>query len=164
MDVAYINPFISSVLRVFKNMVHVHCIVGKPFLKRGGHRFHLLYSHAAAIQLSGAVCGMISLDFAEPVALSVAAAFAGEAFTCVNAHCADALAEIVNVVAGAAKKEMPGGQVSLSIAQLIRTHHMNYPPGVTVIVIPFDTNKGRLVMEVALQCGATARACSVLPA
>ena len=151
MDVAYINPFINSVQTVFKDMVHVSCVVGKPFLKREGHRFHVLYSHAATVQLSGAVSGMISLAFAQPVALSLAAAFAGETFERVNADCSDALAELVNVVAGAAKKEMPGGQVKLSIARLLRTIDVDYPPGVAVIVLPFDTDKGRLVMEVALQ-------------
>jgi CheY-specific phosphatase CheX len=151
MDVAYVNPFIASVTHVFKEMVHVSCQVGKPFRKRDGHRFYPLYSHAATVEFSGPVSGMIALDFAQPVALSLASTFAGEEFGKVDANCADALAEIVNVVAGAAKKQMPCGQVSLSIARLQRTSNVTYPPDTPILAIPFDTDRGRMVMEVALR-------------
>ena len=151
MDVAYINPFISSIRCTLKDMAHVSCIVGAPFRKRDGHRFHLLYSHAAIIRLSGPVTGLIAMDFAQPVALALATAFAGEEFRTVTEDCADSLRELINVVAGAAKRQMPGGQIEMSIAELVRTHEMHYPPGVAIIVIPFDTDHGRLVMEVALQ-------------
>ena len=100
--------------------------------------------------MSGAISGMIALSFAQPVALSLAEAFAGEQFSSVNEDCADALSEIVNIVAGVAKKEIRVGQVTLSIAELMRTYKMHYPPGLSIIVIPFDTSKGRLVMEVAV--------------
>ena len=73
-------------------------------------------------------------------------------FTTVDNDCVDALGEIVNMIAGAAKTQMPGGLSTLSVPNVILgTHQVKCPTGVVPIVIPCQTAAGPFAIEVAIR-------------
>jgi chemotaxis protein CheX len=147
-DVAYINPFIAATRHLFTTMVKVPLIMGKPSLGRG-EPMDRTYQISAVIAMDGSVTGAVVLSLSEAVALTVASAFAQTTMETVNADCRDALGEMTNMIAGQAKKSLPGGAVRLSIPQIVPTAQVIYPPAVPVILIPFDTPQGRFVIQVA---------------
>lgn len=150
MNVAYVNPFIVATLNVFRSMVHVPIMLGRPYLKDRDDRLYKLYKLSATIGLSGAASGVVILSLPEPVALALASGLAGAPVTSLDTDCHDAVAEIVNMIAGGAKKDLPGGQVTLGVPTLLYTGDVVYPDNCPVMAIPFDTSVGRFVIETAL--------------
>ena len=74
MDVRFINPFIVATQHVFKTMIMVDTIIGKPFLKDGdGPETEVL----ALIGLSGDAIGSIMLCFPTATAVGIASALSG---------------------------------------------------------------------------------------
>jgi CheY-specific phosphatase CheX len=151
MNVAYINPLIQATQAVFTQMVHVPLALGRPYLRPADEQPSRQYGTSGAIGLSGAVSGLIVLSLSERVALAMGSGLAGTTFPELNPDCFDALAEIVNMIAGTAKKQLPGGQVTLTMPSLLPTAKVAFPPSTPIIVIPFDTGVGRFVIQVALQ-------------
>lgn len=151
MNVAYINPFLASTRSVFETMVKVKLSLGSPALKRPEDRLFKLYTLSAVIELSGAVAGSVVVSFSPSVAYALGGALAGRPFNKVDEDLMDALGEIANMIAGGAKTSMPdGGAVKISMPRVLPAHAVQYPPGIPVIVIPFDTTAGRFVVETAI--------------
>ena len=148
MDVGLINPFVVSSRQVFDMMIHLPLTLGKPFLRTHGSPN---YTVSAIIGLGGAVTGCIVLGFSAPVALALASGLTNAPITALNADCVDALGEIVNMIAGSAKKELPGGLNTLSIPNVILgSHKIQYPTGVPIIVLPCQSTAGAFTIEVAI--------------
>ena len=154
MDVNYINPFIMSSKKVFDLMIKVPLTIGKPRLRQADDG---KYAVSAVIGLGGAVTGCVILGFSQRVALALAGGLAGTPFQNVDADCVDALGEIVNMIAGHAKTELPGGLSTLSVPNVISgDHRVHYPTGIPPIVIPCQTQAGPFSIEVAIQKSAAA--------
>lgn len=150
MDVAYINPFIAAARSVFDKMVKVPVSLGKVYLK-GHHEPQNVVS--ACIGISGSVTGCVVIGFPQSVALALASGLMGAPAQTLDSDCLDALGEIANMIAGGAKKDLPGeGLNSISLPNLVLgAHRVVYPSGTPIIVIPCETPKGRFVIEVALR-------------
>lgn len=165
MNVAYINPFLSSTRSVFQTMMKVDLSLGSPALKRPEDRLYKLYTLAAVIQLTGAVTGVVALLMSPTVAFSLGTALAKRPFTRVDDDLIDALGEIANMIAGGAKTSLPGGgQVRISTPQVIPAHAVHHPPNVPVILLPFDSTAGRFVIETSLVPSAAQQPSSSAPA
>src|SRR5689334_14272687 len=138
MDVAYINPFIAGIREVFDSMVRLPFCVGRPRLRESDERTHKLFPISVVIGLSGAASGLFVMNLAEAVALALASALAGAESKSLDADCLDALMEIANMIAGAAKKRLPDGQVNITVPTLLETSDVVYPAGMPMIALPFD--------------------------
>lgn len=150
MNVQHINPFIRSTREVFDTMIHVPIQLGRPALKDPNARTHKLFKISATVGLNGATQGTVILSFSETVALALASALAGENFKFLGTDAIDALGEIANMIVGSAKKDLPGGQVSITCPSVKPTADITYPPAKPVITIPFDTPTGRFAIEVVV--------------
>lgn len=151
MDVRYINPFIASIKKVFSQMVRVDIKAGSPFLKTRTADIEKLYTLSSTIDLSGTVKGKIILSMSEPVTLAVASGILSEQVKSIGEDCFDAIAEVTNMIAGGAKKEIAtGAPISLSIPKVMLTKCLVYPEFTPTLVIPFDTEMGRFVLQVSL--------------
>lgn len=150
MDVAYINPFLTSARAVIDQMVKVPMTLERPFIRERADGQTMI---TAVIQLSGAVAGTVAIGFTQPVAVALASGLAGTTLKSINSDCIDALGEIVNMIVGSAKKDFPAnGLTTISVPQLhLGPNKVKFPPGLPVIVIPCETPKGRFNIEVALQ-------------
>ena len=93
---------------------------------------------------------MISLS--EAIALQLASALLGDDFDKVDEDCIDAIGEIANMIAGNAKTNFPGDESAISVPSvIIGKHQVAYPRGIPIISIPCSTDKGPMVIDVALK-------------
>lgn len=149
MSPAYIKPFVVAVKRVFETMITVPFSLGKPILKKGSEVPHEISS---IIGLSGNVSGSVVISLTHEVAFQLASNLIGEEVNELDDVCTDSIGEIANMIAGNAKTDFPTEDNSISVPSVVvGKHKVSYPTGIPVITIPCSTDKGGIVIEVALK-------------
>ncbi len=149
MDVRFINPFIVAVKHVFKTMLSTDIIISKPRLKEPDE------SNAdvsAVIGFSGDAAGCVILCFRTEAAVQTASKFAGAPLTPQHPDFSDALGELANMVAGQAKSQFEGLNVSISLPSVIigPEHEVLQSKLSPRLMIPCDSELGRFAVEVAM--------------
>ncbi len=151
-DVKYINPFIKAVHNLFETMIEVPFKLGKPALKKNKEAPHEISS---IIGLSGDVTGCVVISLSKEVALELVGALLGEPVSELDEDSTDAIGEIANMIAGNAKTDFPEGNNSISVPSVVvGKHQVSYPSGLPIITIPCKTEKGQMVIEVALKANS----------
>ena len=149
MDVKYINPFVTAVKKLFNTMIEVPFKLGTPSLKKGNVP---AYEISGIIGLSGTVSGCVVINLSKDIALQLVSALIGDEVTELDDDCTDAIGEIANMIAGNAKTDFPSEGTSMSVPSVVvGRHQVSYPSGLPIIAIPCMTDKGELVIEVALE-------------
>lgn len=149
MDPNYIKPFVAAAKRIFDTMTNIPFSLGKPELKRDSKVPHEISS---IIGLSGNVSGSVVISLSEAVAFQLASALLSEDITELTDDCTDAIGEIANMIAGNAKTDFPSTDNAISVPSVVvGKHKVKYPSGVPVIRIPCKTDKGEMVIEIALK-------------
>jgi len=149
MNVAYVNPFISATVACFKNMVFVDAKQGAPMIKKEPFP---RYDISGIIGLSGGAQGAISLCFPLRSALDVVSQMIGSPITECGVDLADAVGEIANIIAGFAKRDLAGLNLSISLPNVIINNHvLSGLSGVPTIIVPFTCPLGPFAMEVSLK-------------
>ncbi len=153
MDIKYINPFIKAVKRLFDTMIEVPFKLGKPGIKKGNVPS---FEISSIIGLSGTVTGCVVINLSKPVALQMVSKLLGDEVTELDDDCTDAIGEIANMIAGNAKTDFPSTGTSISVPSVVvGKHKVSYPSGLPIIAIPCATDKGQMVIEVAMKVNAT---------
>lgn len=149
MRVEYINPFVKSLVVTFSTMLNCKATRGTPRLKQDGH---LPFDISGIIGLSGKAAGTVVVSLSKQVALKATSAMLMVETTEVNGDVIDAVGEITNMVAGAAKAHLSEYELSISLPSVItgRGHEVRFPSNVTPICVPFETEWGPLNLEVGL--------------
>ncbi len=153
MRAEWINPFMCSLANAFETMLG--CRVERRSLKlRDGSAD--LHEISGMIGLSGHIAGMAVLSLSRKVALKSASALLMIEADQINEEVIDAVGELTNMVAGAAKSQMGPYDVSIGLPSVItgRGHYVRFPSNVTPIVVPYDTDWGPLTLEVGLAAAA----------
>ncbi len=149
MDPRYIQPFVVAVKNVFDTMINVPFNLGKPSLKNGNEVPHEI---SGIIGLSGNVSGCVVISLSSRVAFELVSALLGEPVEQLNDDCTDAIGEIANMIAGNAKTDFPAEGTHISVPSVVfGKHKVTYPSGIPIISIPCRTEKGDLIIEVALK-------------
>jgi chemotaxis protein CheX len=150
MDVAYVNPFVTSTIDTFKTMLSLEVKPGQPQLR---DEKNFSYDVSGIIGLSGEAQGSICLSFPKLMALKVVSKLLGAEIKIVGAEVADGIGEIANIVAGNAKQHLPGFNLSISLPKVVvgPGHYVASPKGVPTIVVPFVSVMGNFAMEVSLR-------------
>jgi chemotaxis protein CheX len=149
MDVKYITPFISAVKKLFNTMIEVPFELGTPSLKKGSVP---QYEISSIIGLSGTVTGCVVINLSKDIALQLVSSLIGEEVTELDDDCTDAIGEIANMIAGNAKTSFPSEGTSISVPSVVvGKHKVSYPSGLPIIAIPCRTDKGKMIIEVALK-------------
>lgn len=109
------------------------------------------YEINGIVALTGAISGTVVLSMQEQVALQATEAMLGVRASCVNDEVIDAVGEITNMVAGAAKHHV-STEVSLSIPMVIigKNTRLGFASKVGPICIPFQSPWGPLQVEVGI--------------
>lgn len=149
MEAAAINPFISATVATYKNMLFDNDVKpSAPFLKKEPFPS---YEISTTIGLSGKAAGSISIAYPMEVALKTISAMIGAPVDQKSPDLADGVGEIVNIVAGYAKKDLVQYALEISLPSVIKGEHwICTPSGVPCIVVPFESKYGKFCMEVAL--------------
>jgi chemotaxis protein CheX len=150
MDASYIAPFIHSIQNVFATMLQLQVQVGTPRVKTDtGATFDI----SGIIGMSGDVVGSVVLSLPNATGERIVALFTGEQLAPGTPDFADAIGELVNMIAGGAKGRFENRRVSISCPSVIlgKNHTVASQKDTPCIVIPCATDCGELVIEVSMQ-------------
>ncbi|HAJ80360.1 MAG TPA: chemotaxis protein CheX [Fibrobacteres bacterium] len=150
MNVAYVNPFISATMNMFKTMLNTDLKPGTPTIKK-----ELLpaYDISGVIGLSGEAQGSIALSFPKIVALKIVSALIGTEIKIVGPELTDGIGELANIIAGNAKQDLSQFHLSISLPNVIigKDHVIASPSGTPTIIVPFSCVFGNFAMEMSLK-------------
>ncbi len=150
MNVHYINPFISSTIETYKTMLNCIATPGKPILKQAPYT---TYDITGNIGLSGSAHGSISLAFKEKAAVDTVSAMLGTTLSADKPEIIDGIGELVNIIAGYAKKDLTEYNLEISLPSVIigRDVVVTVPSGVSAFIVPFSSRISNFTMEIALE-------------
>jgi len=149
MKAEYINPFVNATVEAFDKMLGCEVRRGALTLKNGRHTN---FEISGVIGLSGNAIGTVVLSFSKDVALKAAGVLLMAEMTEISGDVVDAVGELTNMVAGAAKSKLEELELSISLPNVITGagHEIRFPSEVTPICIPFESPWGPLTVEVGL--------------
>jgi chemotaxis protein CheX len=153
MELEYINPFVRSTAAVFSHMLSIDVTRETPFLRE---TCAPLFDVTGIIGLSGRATGTVAVSLSRETALAVTEILLRERPCEVNAQVVDAIGEVTNMIAGAAKSELESLKIMLSLPTVIigRACCIGFPSQTRPICIPFDSPLGRFVVEVGIETSA----------
>ena len=145
----YINPFVKATINVFSTMVNCALERG-PLQTRDSSA--PLHEVSGIIGLTGRAAGTVVVSLSREVAIQTTGVMLGERPVSIDADVTDAVGEIANMIAGAAKRQLEELEMSVSLPSVIcgKNHSLSFPTTATTIVIPFDSDWGPLSIEVGL--------------
>jgi chemotaxis protein CheX len=149
MQVELVNPFLSATCDVFRTMLSCQIRRG-PVGRKDGRAPQ--YEVSGLIGLSGKCQGMVVVSLGRQTALQAASILLAHEATEINADVVDAVGEMTNMIAGAAKAQLAEYELSVGLPTVIcgRHHSISFPSGSTPIVMPFESDIGPMSVEVGL--------------
>jgi len=134
---------------VFKTMLSTELVISKPFLKE---KDAPNADASAVIGFSGDASGSVVLSFPMATAVKSASTFSGTQITPEHEDFADALGELANMVAGQAKAQFDGLNISTSLPSVIvgQKHTVSKSQHQPTLVLPCDSALGRFSVEAAM--------------
>ncbi|BAI79623.1 conserved hypothetical protein [Deferribacter desulfuricans SSM1] len=152
MKAEHINPFIESTLSVFETMLGIKPKKKSVGLKKGDEPS---YDISGVIGLTGQAVGSVVVSFPESLALKVVSKFIGEEKVDIDDDVIDAVGELINMIAGGAKKIFTdrGLKFKISIPNVItgKGHKIKRPSNVPCIAVFFEIDGEIFAIEVSLK-------------
>lgn len=150
MRIEYINPFLVSLTNTFRTMLG--CEVARrqvELVQAQGPRYEV----SGVVGLSGQAVGTVVVSLSKEVALQAASAMLMTELHEIDGDVIDAVGEITNMVAGAAKAQIEELHLSISLPSVVTgtNHSVRFPSNIKPIRILFDCPWGPLALEVGLE-------------
>jgi chemotaxis protein CheX len=122
---------------------------GQPYLKVDGASDGYV---SGVIGLSGRAVGTVVLNLSDNVAIRAASKMLSCELSKIDGDVCDAVGELTNMVAGAAKAKLAEYQLAVSLPNVVtgKDHVVRFPSNVTPVCVPFETGWGPVVLEVGL--------------
>jgi chemotaxis protein CheX len=115
----YVKPFINSTLNTFKAFVGFELTAKQPHFS--GRTLGFDQDISAIIGLSGDIRGAVVLAMKKSFAIKVTDALVGIPHAELDDDTVDAIGEIVNIIAGNIKNEVPGGEkIMISLPTVVK--------------------------------------------
>lgn len=152
MDIKYVTPFIDATKNVFKDFFQIEPEALNPYLldKSDNHDWEI----SAFIGIAGEARGAVTISFTESLAVFLTARLTGakeeDAYSDVN----DTIGEVVNIIAGNAKKGFEDYRLSISLPSIIRgkNHRVVWPgQDIPIIGVTFKTFQGNFGLSIGLE-------------
>ncbi len=152
MQVKYIQPFVNATVKVFKEFLGVAIKPGQPFLFDHNENKYS-YDISGIIGIGGQTLGIVVVSFPKLIALNLASSITGETIKIFDDTVIDLVGEIVNIIAGNAKKGLEEYKLAISLPSIVKgvNHQITGITGVPMIGIPFSTPKGNIYLFVSLK-------------
>ncbi len=150
MNVAFINPFIQSILEVLSTMANMEAKPGPPAIKKNSVAQGDV---TGIIGMAGEkIVGSLAVCFTEPVIIEIAKRMLGETPPSIDETVIDMVGEITNIVTGGAKKLLAddGYHFDMAIPAVVsgKDHSINHKSNGTTIILPFSTEAGEFFIEI----------------
>jgi len=149
-EVAFINPFLEAVVSVLGTMANVAATPGKPYINSSRTTSGDV---TGLIGITGQSAGTMSLTLETGAILRIVNNMLQESYTELNDDIADAVGELTNMIAGQARMHLAqqglnftASTPSVVMGKGLRLSHVSGSP---ILAIPFTTEGGSLVVEVA---------------
>jgi chemotaxis protein CheX len=149
MRAEFINPFLAAAQDVFRTMLSCELSRGPLALKRT----HCPeYEVNGLIGLSGKCQGMVVVGLGRETALKATERLVGACPAEIDADVLDAVGEITNMIAGAAKAKLEAYELSVGLPTVIcgKHHVIAFPSKCTPVVLPFSSALGPICLDVGL--------------
>jgi chemotaxis protein CheX len=150
MKAKYINPFLSASINLFRDYLSLKVESGSPFVRKDAQT---LEEVSAIIGLAGETAGAVVLSFSRETAIQIVSSFAGKEYRMLGKEVLDGVGELVNIIAGNAKKDLLDFRISISLPGVITgsSYKIHWPEGVPVVSIPFSSSLGDFSVNVSLR-------------
>ena len=150
MKAEYINPFLDASINLFKTHLMFAVKNKTPYVNQDSQNLNEV---SAIIGLAGDIMGAVVLSFTRETAIAMATRFSGQKHLAVGKEVLDAIGELVNIIAGNAKKDLTEFRIEISLPGVITGHKykINWPQGVPVITIPFESDAGDFTVNVSFK-------------
>lgn len=150
MKAKYINPFLQASLSLFRDFMGIKVDAGKPFILEDPTE---LRGVSAIIGLAGETTGAVVLSFSRETAVQMVSKMEGKRYQALGAEVLDGVGEMVNIIAGNAKKDLLEFRIAISLPGVITGNHyrINWPANVPVISIPYESELGPFSVNVSLK-------------
>lgn len=140
-DVRFINPILNATIDVILEMTEIKVTAGKPYVKKPNERSGDISGVVGVV--SSGFRGTISLSISDRGFLTLISKMLGETYTVVDDDNKDAIAELLNIIFGSAKKVLNenGMNIQPAIPTIIRgkDHSLSHHSQNQTIVIPFSS-------------------------
>ncbi len=149
MRVEFINPFVSATHDVFKTMLDCTLTRGPLSLKREHTPMHEV---SGLIGLSGKCRGMVVVSVSRLTAIRAAEVMLGSEPKEVDSDVLDAIGELTNMIAGAAKNQLEEFHLTIGLPTVIcgKGQAIAFPSQTAPMVIPFESDIGSVCVQVGL--------------
>jgi chemotaxis protein CheX len=153
MNVQFINPFLSASINLFKNYLGLALESGKPFVRKDPEQ---LEEVSAVIGLAGEVTGAVVLNFSRETAIQIVSKFAGQKYQALGGEVLDGVGELVNIIAGNAKKDLAASKIEISLPGVVtgNSYEIHWPENVPVVAVPFKSDAGEFSLNVSIKNSA----------
>ncbi len=150
MKAEYINPFLDASMNLFKTHLRFDIRNNAPYVNEDTQNLNEI---SAIIGLAGDIIGAIVLSFNRETAIAMASRFTNQTYHALTKEVIDCVGEMVNIIAGNAKKDLAGFRVEISLPGVItgHTYKINWPQGVPIITIPFESDAGMFNVNVSFR-------------
>ena len=103
MKAKYINPFLAASMNLFKEHLGMDGAQPQPFVRKDPTA---LEEVSGIIGLAGETTGAVVLSFSRATAMNIVSVFTGRTYTALTNEVLDGVGEMVNIIAGNAKKDL----------------------------------------------------------
>ncbi len=150
MKAKYINPFLNASMVLFREFMGIKVEAGKPYILEDPNE---LKGVSAIIGLAGETTGAVVLSFSRETAIQMVSKMEGIHYVALGAEVLDGVGEMINIIAGNAKKDLMDFHISISLPGVItgNSYRINWPQGIPVISIPYESEFGPFSVNVSLR-------------
>ncbi|MBT3273705.1 MAG: chemotaxis protein CheX [Spirochaetales bacterium] len=150
MQVKYINPFLNASVNLFQTYLGLNVKSLKPFILEDPQG---LSEVSGIIGLAGETTGAVVLSFSRDTAIKIISKLEGKTYNALGKEVIDGVGELINIIAGNAKKDLSEFRIEISLPGVITgtTYRIHWPAGIPVVKIPFESDVGPFSVNVSLR-------------
>jgi chemotaxis protein CheX len=149
MDRKFLAPFVASLGDTFSTMLScaIHTKSGQPFFDPPCY-----HDVSGIISYTGGAEGIVVVSLTREVALKAASALLMDEITELNPDVIDAVGEIANMVAGAAKAKLEAYQIRIGLPSVVTgpKHEVNLPSNLKPLCMGFESAWGEVSLTVGM--------------
>jgi chemotaxis protein CheX len=149
----FVNPFLEASVNLFQEYLDLKVTAASPHLLKDPQS---LYEVSGIIGLAGQTTGAVVLSFPRETAMAVVGRMAGKTYLGLTNEVLDGVGELVNIIAGNAKKYLEEFRIVISLPGVIvgTSYKIKWPEGIPVIAIPFESELGIFSVNVSMRDAA----------
>lgn len=149
LDNAIIIPFIASARDVMRTMLGLETTIERPRVRAAPAA---QFDYSGIISFSGDIVGLVIASFPKDAAIKLVEKFAGCPIEPDTADFSDALGELTNMIAGAAKKDI-GRAASISVPTVVmgKGHVVASPSDTVCLTVPCVTPLGNFSLDICVK-------------